>query len=54
MKPRVCADNNPKIVLRKYDWDGKFIEISLCKQHMQDPDFAGFISETSIAQEITQ
>jgi len=54
MNPRKCIDDNPKVVLRKFDWDGKFIEISLCEQHRQDPDFDGFISEISIVQEITQ
>ena len=42
---RQCADNNPKIILRKYNWDGKIVELSLCKQHIQDPDFSNFISE---------
>lgn len=52
MKPRQCNDDNPKIVLRKYDWDGKYIEISLCRQHLQDPDFSGFVSETKIINEV--
>lgn len=45
MNSRVCNDNNPKIVKRKYDWDGKYIEISLCESHLRDPDFGHFVSE---------
>lgn len=48
MNPRQCNDNNPKIVLRKFDWDGKQIEISLCKSHQKDPDFSHFVSEEKI------
>ena len=48
MNPRKCADDNPKTVKRIYDWDGKCIEISLCKQHCQDPDFSHYVSETSL------
>lgn len=52
MKSRQCDDPNPKIVKRIYQWDSKQIEISLCKQHLQDPDFSGFISETKIFNEV--
>jgi hypothetical protein len=45
---RECFDNNPKTVLRKYDWDGKLVEISLCAQHQKDPDFSHFESEEKI------
>ena len=48
MKPRQCDDNNPKIVLRKYDWDGQIVEFSLCKSHLQDPDFDYFVSEEKL------
>jgi hypothetical protein len=48
MKPRKCDDNNPKVVLRKFDWDGRFIEISLCDQHKQDLDFSHFVKEEKI------
>jgi len=48
MRPRICADDNPKIIKRFYDWDGKQIEISLCIKHCQDPDFSHFISEEKI------
>lgn len=48
MKSRKCADTNPKIITRIYDWDGKQVEISLCKRHRQDPDFSNFISEKKI------
>lgn len=48
MNSRVCADDNPKIVKRKYDWDGRFIEISLCDVHQKDPDFAQYVSEELI------
>lgn len=54
MNPRICADDNPKVVLRKYQWDNTIVEFSLCEQHKNDPDFAGFISEIPISQEITQ
>ena len=47
MNPRICADDNPKIVLRRYNWDGEIVEFSLCKEHCQDSDFSNFISETS-------
>ena len=46
--PRHCNDDNPKTIKRVYDWDGKFIEISLCKSHLQDSDFSDFISEEKI------
>jgi len=48
MNPRICADDNPKIVKRIFQWDLKQIEISLCSQHCKDPDFAHFISEEKI------
>jgi len=48
MKSRQCNDNNPKIVKRKYDWDGKYIEISLCEKHCQDPDFANPVTEMKL------
>ncbi len=48
MNPRICADDNPKIVLRRYNWDGEIVEFSLCKEHCQDSDFSNFISETPI------
>ncbi len=48
MKPQYCDDNNPKIVKRIYNWDEKLIEISLCKNHLNDPDFAHFESEEKI------
>ena len=47
MKGR-CFDENPKLVQRIYDWDGKRVEISLCENHMKDPDFQDFVSEYSI------
>lgn len=48
MNPRQCNDNNPKIVKRIYNWDGRQIEISLCESHQKDPDFSHFVSETRI------
>ena len=45
---RHCKDGNPKTVNRIYNWDGKLIEISLCEQHKQDPDFSHFVSEEKI------
>ena len=51
---RRCNDNLPKIVKRIYLWDGKQVEISLCKQHQQDPDFSGYVSEIPILKEILQ
>ena len=48
MKSRKCADANPKIITRIYDWDGKQVEISLCKQHSHDPDFDHFVMEEKI------
>ena len=45
---RICADNNPKIVKRVYDWDGKLIQFSLCENHCNDPDFSNFISEEKL------
>ena len=54
MKPRKCADDNPKTVLRRYDWDGKIVKISICNQHKLDPDFAGFVSEIPILEEVIQ
>ncbi len=48
ISPRYCNDTNPKVVLRKFDWDGKLIEISLCEQHKEDPDFSHFISEKEL------
>lgn len=45
---RKCLDDNPKIVKRLYDWDGRQVEISLCQSHQQDPDFFHFVSETKI------
>lgn len=52
MKPRQCIDNNPKVVLRRYQWDDKIVEFSLCEKHCQDPDFGGFISEINIINEV--
>lgn len=40
-----CVDDNPKIIKRVYSWDGKQIEISLCAQHKEDPDFSHFVKE---------
>lgn len=48
MKSRKCDDSNPKIVKRIFQWDSQQVEISLCKQHKQDPDFSGHISEIPI------
>ena len=48
MNPRKCADNNPKVVLRRYQWDDKIVEFSLCENHRRDSDFAHFISEEKI------
>jgi len=48
MKSRLCADDNHKIVLRKYDWDGKIVEFLLCEEHCKDPDFSNFILEEKI------
>lgn len=48
MMKRKCNDNNPKTVTRKYLWDGKIVEFSLCEQHRQDPDFSNFILEEKI------
>lgn len=45
---RCCTDDNPKIVKRLYDWGDKQIEILLCKQHKEDPDFSHYISEEQI------
>lgn len=45
---RYCSDNNPKIVKRVYNWDGKRVEISLCEQHKEDPDFSHYILEEPI------
>ena len=45
---RYCADDNPKIVTRIYDWDGRKIQIDLCKLHCKDPDFSNFISESEV------
>jgi hypothetical protein len=45
---RICADNNPKVVTRIYNWDGKLVEINLCENHRDDPDFDGFIEEHQI------
>ena len=48
MNPSKCADKNPKTVIRKYDWDGKIVEFSLCEYHRQDSDFSNFVSEEVI------
>jgi len=45
---RKCNDDNPKIIKRIYDWDGKRVEISLCESHQQDPDFFHYVSEEVI------
>ena len=45
---RECKDGNQKIVNRVYDWDGKLVEILLCEQHKQDPDFSYFVSEKQL------
>ena len=45
---RFCTDDNPKIIRRYYNWDGKIVEFSLCDSHKQDPDFSNFISEDKI------
>ena len=43
-----CFDNNPKIVKRLYDWNGKLVQFKLCKIHLQDSDFSDYISEEKI------
>lgn len=43
-----CFDDNPKIVKRTYDWNGKLIQFKLCNLHLQDSDFTDFISEEKI------
>ena len=48
MKPRICAYANPKIVLRRYNWDNEIVEFSLCASHQKDPDFSNYISEDEI------
>ena len=45
---RSCLDDNPKIRKRTYDWDGKIVEISLCKIHCLDPDFSHYVSEEKL------
>ena len=45
---RSCLDNNPKIVKRIYDWDGKRIEFNLCNSHLTDPDFSGYVKEEKL------
>ena len=50
MKGR-CFDDNPKVVIRTYNFYGKIDEFTLCKQHCEDPDFSNFISEIPINQE---
>jgi hypothetical protein len=45
---RYCIDDNPKIVRRTYNWDGKEIKIDLCEDHQKDPDFSSFISEVPL------
>ncbi|MDE1766942.1 MAG: hypothetical protein KGI27_11845 [Thaumarchaeota archaeon] len=47
---RSCADNNPKVVTRIYNWDGKLVEINLCKDHLNDTDFQDFIKEFPLNQ----
>lgn len=48
---RSCTDNNPKILTRIYNWDGKLVEINLCKDHIEDPDFQNFVREFSLNQD---
>ncbi len=50
---RSCLDNHPKIVKRVYDWDGKRVEIDLCKIHLSDPDFQDFVVEYQIQEVIS-
>lgn len=45
---RFCSDDNPKVVIRKYSWDGKSVEFSLCEVHCHDPDFDHFVMEKKI------
>lgn len=45
---RVCSDENPKTVKRIYNWDGKQVEIELCEDHRNDPDFSSFVSEVHL------
>jgi len=50
---RKCNDDEPKIVKRVYDWDGKRVEIDLCRNHLSDPDFADFVTEYSLQEVIS-
>lgn len=50
---RKCNDDNPKIVKRVYDWDGKRVEIDLCESHQKDPDFQDFVTEYSLQEVIS-
>ena len=43
-----CLDDNPKIVKRIYDWNGKLVQFKLCNIHLQDPDFANPVMEEKI------
>jgi len=44
----ICLDDNPKIVKRIYDWNGKLVQFKLCNIHLQDSDFSGYIFEERI------
>ncbi len=48
MNPRKCLDDNPKTVIRKYNWDDQIVEFSLCEKHRQDPDFDHYFLEKKI------
>lgn len=48
MKQRYCKDENLKVVKRIYNWDDQQVEISLCVQHKEDPDFSHFVKEEPI------
>ena len=49
---RSCIDNDEKVVLRTYDWDGKLVQFRLCHNHSYDEKFSGHISEILIKQEV--
>ncbi|MDE1767178.1 MAG: hypothetical protein KGI27_13040 [Thaumarchaeota archaeon] len=42
---RSCADDSPKVITRIYNWGKKLVEVSLCKDHIHDPDFQNFVKE---------
>ena len=43
-----CLDENPKIIQRTYDWNGKTVQFKLCRDHCQDPDFSDYVSEEKL------